>query len=169
MNYFRKTSVLQNPSHSFQTFGRPAHTGWYSQGLPQLPFLAMLNLPDLTKISNDPIRYNPTWPLVPTKLPSDIPKFKGKSGEDLRDHVTTFHLWCSSNSLIDYSIRLRLFHCAITRNVAKWYIELLGGTFTSFCDLANVFLNHFQLPVRYEDSYAFEPRFKSIYSFYDHY
>jgi hypothetical protein len=27
---------------------------------------------------------------VPTKLPSDIPKFEGKTGEDPGDHVTTF-------------------------------------------------------------------------------
>jgi hypothetical protein len=90
------------------------------------------------------------WPPVPTKLPSDIPKFEGKSGEDPGDHVTTFHLWCSSNSLIDDSIRLRLFQRTLTGNAAKWYIELPGGSFTSFADLANIFLNHFQLPVRYD-------------------
>ena len=110
----------------------------------------MLNLIDLTKLTNDRIRYNPTWPPVPTKLPSDIPKFEGKSGEDLGDHVTTFHLWCSSNSLINDLIRLRLFQHTLTGNVAKWYIELPRGTFTSFADLPNIFLNHFQLPVRYE-------------------
>ena len=65
-------------------------------------------------------------------------------------HVTTFHLWCSSNSLIDDSIRLRIFQRTLTRNVAKWYIEFPGGSFKSFADLANIFLNHFQLPVRYD-------------------
>jgi hypothetical protein len=76
---------------------------------PRIPFLAMLNLPDLSKLMNDPVIHDPTWPPVPTKLPSDIPKFEGKNGEDPGDHVTTFHLWCSSNSLNHDSIRLRLF------------------------------------------------------------
>jgi hypothetical protein len=46
---------------------------------PRLPFLAMLNLPDLSKLMNDPVSHDPTWPPVPTKLPSDIPKFEGKN------------------------------------------------------------------------------------------
>jgi hypothetical protein len=50
-----------------------------------------------------------TWPPIPTKLPSDIPKFEGKTGEDPGDHVTTFHLWCSSKSLNNDSIHLILF------------------------------------------------------------
>jgi hypothetical protein len=53
---------------------------------------------------NDLIHHNPNWPLIPTKIPSYIPKFEGKSGEDPRDHVTMFHLWFSSNSLNDDSI-----------------------------------------------------------------
>jgi hypothetical protein len=75
----------------------------------QLPFLATLDLPDLSRILNDPIRHSPQWPVIPTKLPSDIPKFDGKVGEDPNNHVMNFHLWCSSNSLMDDSIRLRLF------------------------------------------------------------
>ena len=66
---------------------------------PRLPFLATLNLPDLSILTNDPVAHDPAWPDVPTKLPSDIPKSEGKPGEDLSKHVTTFHLWCSSNSL----------------------------------------------------------------------
>jgi hypothetical protein len=57
----------------------------------------------------DPVRHDPSWPPVPTKLSSDILKFEGKSGEDPGDHVTTFHLWCSSNSLNEDPICLRLF------------------------------------------------------------
>jgi hypothetical protein len=79
---------------------------WGQMLQPRLPFLAMLNLPYLSKLMNEPVIHDPTWPPVPTKLPSDIPKFKGKNGEDLGDHVTTFHLWCSLNSLNDHSIRL---------------------------------------------------------------
>jgi hypothetical protein len=72
---------------------------WAQTLQPRLPFLAMLNLSDLSKLMNYHVCHNPLWPLFPTKLPLDIPKFEGKTGEDLGDHVTTFHLWCSSNSL----------------------------------------------------------------------
>ena len=61
---------------------------------------------------------------VPKKLPLDIPKFEGKAGEDPGEHVTTFHLWCSSNSLHDDSIYLRLFQRTLTGPAVKWYIEL---------------------------------------------
>ena len=117
---------------------------------PRLPFLATLNLPDLLRLTNDPVSYDLAWPAVPTKLPSDIPKFDGKPGEDPSEHVTTFHLWCSSNSLHEYSIRLRLFQCTLTRLAAKWYIELPRGAFILFDDLAMNFLNHLQLPVHYD-------------------
>jgi hypothetical protein len=62
---------------------------------PCFPFLGMFNLPDLSKLMNDPMSHDPTLPPVPTKLLSDIPKFEGKNGEDLGDHVTIFNLWCS--------------------------------------------------------------------------
>ena len=57
---------------------------------------------------NDPVRHDPSWPPVLTKLPSDIPKFEGKVGEDLGAHATTFDLWCSSNLPNEDSVRLRL-------------------------------------------------------------
>ena len=91
-SYFVQPGAFPKPGHSFQAYWSPAQSGWNSQGPPRLPFLTTLNLLDLTKLTNDPIRYNPAWPPVPTKLSSDIPKFEGKSGEDSRDHVTTFHL-----------------------------------------------------------------------------
>ena len=99
---------------------------------------------------NDPVSYEPAWLVVPAKLPLDIPKFKGKPGEYPSEHVTTFHLWCSLNSLHDDSIRLRLFQCTLTKPAAKWYIEVPRGAFVLFDDLAMNFLNHFQLPVRYD-------------------
>ena len=49
---------------------------------PKLPFLTTLTFPDLSKLMNDPVKHDPLWPPVPTKLPSDIPKFEGKVGED---------------------------------------------------------------------------------------
>ena len=45
---------------------------------------------------------------------------------------------------------MRLFQRTLTGLAAKWYIELPKGAFTLFDDLAMTFLNHFQLPVRYD-------------------
>ena len=92
---------------------------------------------------NDHVSHNPAWLTIPTKLPLDIPKFEGKAGEDPGEHVTTFHLWCSSNSLHDDSMHLSLFQRTLMGPVVKWYIELLGGVYTTFDDLAMTFLNHF--------------------------
>jgi hypothetical protein len=116
---------------------------------PHLPFLAMLNLSDLSKLMNDPMSHNPTCLPIPKKLASDIPKFEGKNGEDLGDHVTTFHLWCSSNSLNGDSICLILFQCTFIGVAAKWYIELPKGGYGTFSQLVMVFLNQFQFPIHY--------------------
>jgi hypothetical protein len=123
---------------------------WLHNQQPKLPFLATLHLPDLSRLLNDPICHDPHWPPMPTKFPSDIPKFEGKPNEDPGDHVTTFHLWCSSNSLRDDSIQLHLFQRTLIGSAAKWYIELDRSRYSSFGELAMVFLNHFQLPVRYD-------------------
>ena len=97
---------------------------------PRIPFLAMLNFPDLSRLTNDLVSHDPTWLVVPPKLPSDIPKFKGKTGEDPGEHVMTFHLWCSSNSLNHDLVCLRLFQRTLIGPAVKWYIELSGGTYT---------------------------------------
>ena len=55
--------------------------------------------------------------------------FEGKVGEDPGAHATTFHLWCSSNSLNEDSVRLRLFQRTLTSTPAKWYIELRSIVF----------------------------------------
>jgi hypothetical protein len=89
---------------------------------------------------------------MPTKLPSDIPKFESKPNEDPGDHMTTFHLWCSSNSLKDDSVQLQLFQRTLIGSAMKWYIELDLSRYSSFGELAMAFLNHFQLPVRYNTS-----------------
>jgi hypothetical protein len=130
--------------------GVPLPHQHYPQVNRQLPFLATLDLPDLSRLTNDPIHHSSVWPAIPAKLPSDIPKFDGKSGEDPNNHVMTFHLWCSSNSLMDDSIRLRLFQRTLTGSAAKWYIELPRASFYDFNSLAMSFLTHFQLPIRYE-------------------
>jgi hypothetical protein len=116
----------------------------------QLPFLATLDLPDLSRLTNDPIFHSSVLPVIPAKLPYNIPKFDGKSGEDPNNHVITFHLWCSSNSLMDDSIRLHLFQRTLTSSATKWYIELPRASFHDFNSLAMFFLTHFQLPILYE-------------------
>jgi hypothetical protein len=122
----------------------------YHQQQPKLPFLATLHLPDLTRLLNDPICHDSRCPPMPMKSPSDIPKFEAKPNEDLGDHVTTFHLWCSSNSLKYDSVQLRLFQRTLIGSATKWYIELYRSIYCSFDELAMAFLNHFQLPVRYD-------------------
>jgi hypothetical protein len=70
----------------------------------KIPYLDSLNIPDLSKLTNDPILHDPTCPAMPTKLPSDIPKFEGKANDDPANHVMNFHLWFSSNNIMDDSI-----------------------------------------------------------------
>lgn len=76
---------------------------------PNFSFVASLNLPYLMKLTNDPIYQHPKWSLMPIKLPSYIPKFEGKSGEDMTNHIMTLHLWCSSSNINENLVHLRLF------------------------------------------------------------
>jgi hypothetical protein len=126
----------------------------------QMPYLASLNIPDLTKLTNDPILHDATWPAMPTKLPSDIPKFEGKAGDDPANHVMTFHLWCSSNSIMEDSVRLRLFQRTLTGPSAKWYVEEKSGSHTTFESLAKAFLTFFQLPIRHDNGLELLSNFK---------
>ena len=130
----------------------------------QFPFLATLDSPDLSRILNDPIFHSPYWTVIPVKLPSNIPKFDIWSGEDLKNHVMTFHLWCSSKSLMDDSIWLRLFQRTLTGSTAKWYIELTRGFFNDFNTLAVAFLTHYQLPIQYEIKIEILSSFEQSYS-----
>jgi hypothetical protein len=116
----------------------------------QLPFLATLDLLHLSRLNNDHILHSPLWPVIPAKLASDILKFYSKPNEDLNNHIMNFHLWCSSNSLMDDSIRLRLFQRTLTGSTTKSYIELQRRTFQDFNSLAMTFLTHFQLPIHYK-------------------
>ena len=128
------------------TIVAPSHINLVSN----LPFMAHLNLPDLDRLTNDPICHQDFWPPMPTKLPLDIPKFEGKARECPQNHIMTFHLWCSSNSIIDNSLRLRLFQRTLTGAAAKWYIELPQAKYLDFNSLAFMFLQYFQLPFRYD-------------------
>ena len=86
-------SVQGHGIYSSQPYMNQKYQGaWHRLTQPRLPFLAMLNLPDLSRLMNYLISHDPAWPTVPNKLPSDIPKFEGKPGEDPSEHVTTFHL-----------------------------------------------------------------------------
>jgi hypothetical protein len=48
---------------------------------PRLPFLENIHFPYLSRLLNDLICHDPRWPPMPTKFPSDIPKFEGKHGD----------------------------------------------------------------------------------------
>jgi hypothetical protein len=87
----------------------PMSSNWGTESLLGIPFLATLNLPYLSNLTNDLVVHLPHWPPIPTKLPSGIPKFEGELVEDPSNHIMTFHVWCSSNSLVDDSIILWLF------------------------------------------------------------
>jgi hypothetical protein len=125
-----------------------------------MPYLSSLNILDLNKLTNDPILHDPTWPAIPTKLPSNIPKFEGKVGDDPANHVINFHLWCSSNSINDDSIRLRLFQCTLTGPLAKWYVDKKSGSHVTFESLAKAFLTFFQLPIHHENGLELLSNFK---------
>jgi hypothetical protein len=144
------TSYNYPPNPVYGPTGVPMPHQYHLQINRQLHFLATLDLPDLSRLTNDPIFHSPVWPVIPAKLPSNIPKFDGKSGEDPNNHVMTFHLWCSSNSLMDDYVRLCLFQRTLIDSEEKWYIELPHASFHDFNSLAMSFLMHFQLPIRYE-------------------
>ena len=105
-----------------------------------LPYMAHLKLPYLARLMNDPISHQPHWPPMPTKLSSDIPKFEGKAGEDPQNHIMSFHLWFSSNNIVDDSVRLRLLQCTLTSVVEKGYIKLLDASYPDLFSLASMFL-----------------------------
>ena len=72
--------------HGHGGYGNQSYVNQNDQGAPhrpaqpRLPFLATLNLPDLLILTNDLVSYDPAWMTVPTKIPSDIPKFEEKLG-----------------------------------------------------------------------------------------
>jgi hypothetical protein len=126
----------------------------------QMPYLASLNISDLSKLTNDPILYDPTWPAMPTKLPSKITKFEGKAREDPANHIMIFQLWCSSNNIMDDSIRLRLFQHTLTGPSTKWYMDEKSGSHVAFESLAKEFLTFFQLPILHDNGLELLSEFK---------
>jgi hypothetical protein len=74
--------AYQNPGWAVIPQTQSFEGAWGQMSQPRLPFLFTLNFPDLYKLMNEPVCHDPTWPPIPTKLPSDIPKSEGKNGED---------------------------------------------------------------------------------------
>ena len=128
--------------------------------VPLLPYMAGLSLLDFNQLINDPICYYVGWPAILTKLPSNIAKLEGLAGEDPTNHVQSFHMWCSSNSITDDSIRLRLFQCTLTGEASKWYVDQTTSSYTTFATIAQAFLSYFQLPFRYDTSTELLTSFK---------
>ena len=130
-------------------FGRNVNPNPFTQSTQnpfsptKLLFLATLEFPNLAKSTNDPIQHHFAWPSIPTKIPTEIPKFDGKTGDDPTNHMTTYHLCCVSNSFLDDSLKMQLFPHTLTRNAAKWFIELLAASFYDFQSLEISFLTHF--------------------------
>jgi hypothetical protein len=125
-----------------------------------MPYLASLNIPDLSKLIKDSILHDTTWLAMPTKLPLDIPKFEGKAGDDPTNHVVTFHLWCFSNNIMDDSIQLRLFQRTLTGPSTKWYVDEKSWSHTTFKYLAKAILTFFQLSIRHENGLELLSDFK---------
>lgn len=59
-------------------------------------------------------------------------------------------MWCSSNTITEDSIHLRLFQCMLTRAAAKWYVDQLRETHSTLATLATTFISYFQLPLCYD-------------------
>jgi hypothetical protein len=144
------TSYNYTPSPFYGPSGVPMPHQYHPQINRQLPFLLTLDLPDLSQLTNDLIFHSLGSPIIPAKIPSDILKFDGKYGEDPNNHAMNFHLWCSSNSLMDDSIRLHLFQRTLMGSTTKCYIELPHASFHDFNSLSMSFLAHFQIPIHYE-------------------
>jgi hypothetical protein len=140
----------------------PTHTMAGTNPSPNLSmtYLESLNTLDLTKLTNDPILHDPTWPNIPTKLPLDILKFELKSREDPTNHVMTFHLWFSLNNIMDDSIHLRLLQITFTSSSAKWYVDEKSRSHVTFESLSKAFLSFFQLPFHHDTRLELPSNFK---------
>jgi hypothetical protein len=107
------------------------------------PFLATLDFPNLLYFTNEIISHKHSWLVIHVKLPSDMPKFNGNLGEYPSTHIMTYHLWCSSNSLMDDRVRLCIFQRSMTGSATKWYIDLKSASFNNFKDFEMAFLMHY--------------------------
>jgi hypothetical protein len=97
---------------------------------------------------------------MPTKLPSDIPKFEGKVGDESTNHIMNFQLWFSSNNIMYESVHLRLFQCTLTSPLAKWYVEEKSGSHVTLEYLVEAFFTFFQLPIFHDNGLKLLSEFK---------
>ena len=98
-------NIVNNTMGVMQGSSSHLSSPWSKSGAPNtLPFMAMLDILDFYKLTNDPIYHKLLSLSFPHKIPTDILKFEGKHGEDLGMHITTYNLWCVSNSIVDDSI-----------------------------------------------------------------
>jgi hypothetical protein len=159
--------ISTNPQNTSQGIGPlPTHTMARNNPPPNIPipYLESLNILYLNKLMNDPILHDATWPNMPTKLPSDIPNFEGKPGEDPTNHVMTFHLCFSSKKIMDDSIHLSLFQRTLTGSSTKWCVDEKSGSHVTFESLAEAFLYFFQLPVHHDTILELLSKFKQTTS-----
>jgi len=101
---------------------------------------------------------------MPTKLPLDIPKFEGKAGDDPANHVMTFHLWFSSNNIMDDSVWLSLFQRTLTGPSTKWYVDEKSRSHVTFESLAKEFFTFFQLLIFHDNGLELLSEFKQFSS-----
>ena len=106
---------------------------------PHLPYMDGLNYPYFRKVINDTIAHDPTWLVMPTKVPSNIPKFKSHVREDPSNQIMPFYLCHSSNNIIEYSVQLCLFQWALMGPSTKWYVNEPIGTYDIIEGIAKVF------------------------------
>lgn len=117
---------------------------------PSLPYMPNWSLLNSNKIINDPLLHDHNLPPMPTKLPSNIPKFEGNPREYPTNHVPSFHMWFSSNSISKESIHLHLFQRTLTRSTTKGYVNQPHFSHSTFATLSNTFPSYFNIPLRYD-------------------
>jgi len=108
-----------------------------------LPFMVGLNIPYFNQIINNPLLHSPSFQVRPTKIPFDIPKFEGNIREDPTNHVHSFHMCCSSNSITDESIHFCSFQFILTGVEAKCYVDQPLASHSTFLNIAKYFLPYF--------------------------
>lgn len=99
---------------------------------PHFPYMASLNLPYLSRLIDSPIAHDPAWPAMSTKLPLDIPKFKGQETKDLANHIMSFHVSCSSNNIIEDLVHLCLFQRTLMGSSTRRYVKEQNETYDTF-------------------------------------
>uniref|UniRef100_UPI00301BD807 hypothetical protein n=1 Tax=Staphylococcus aureus TaxID=1280 RepID=UPI00301BD807 len=86
----------------------------------------------------------------PNENPLPISMFDEKLEENLTTHITTYHMWHVSNSMLDNNIQLRIFPCTLTHAALNWFIELPTTSYHIFNALAMAILTNFQFPTQYK-------------------